>query len=53
MGEPVPAVEFVRVDYDVDEAMRGILASDLPDEFAEYLATGGVLRPATGAADGD
>ena len=35
------AVQFVRVDYDVDAAARGILASDLPDEFATYLRTGG------------
>jgi predicted phosphodiesterase len=34
-------VEFRRVVYDVDAAMRAIRASDLPDEFAEYLGTGG------------
>lgn len=34
-------VRQVRVEYDVDEAARGILASDLPDEFADYLRTGG------------
>lgn len=51
MGESGPIVEFVRVEYDLDEAMRGILASDLPDEFAEYLATGGMPRPAPTAAD--
>lgn len=37
--------EFVRVDYDVDEAVRGILASDLPHDFASYLATGGKPAP--------
>ena len=36
-------VEFVRVEYDVEEAARGILDSELPDEFAEYLRTGGKL----------
>ncbi|HEX2211087.1 MAG TPA: metallophosphoesterase family protein [Longimicrobium sp.] len=36
-----PAVAFVRVEYDREEAMRGIRASELPDEFAEHLATGG------------
>ena len=35
------AVEFVRVAYDVEAAARAILASELPDEFAEYLRTGG------------
>ena len=34
-------LEFRRVVYDLDAAMRAILASDLPDEFAEYLRTGG------------
>ena len=40
------AVEFVRVPYDVERAARAILASELPDEFAEYLRTGGRLPPA-------
>lgn len=39
-GEAV-GVEFVRVEYDVERAMRAIRESDLPDEFAEYLMTGG------------
>lgn len=36
-------VEFVRIPYDVQAAMRGILDSTLPDEFAEFLRTGGRL----------
>ena len=43
VAEQEVRVEFVRVDYDVDEAARGILASTLPNEFAEYLRTGGSL----------
>ena len=40
------AVEFVRVAYDVEQAAQAILASTLPDDFAEYLRTGGtMLRP--------
>ena len=39
-------VEFVRVDYDIDEAVRGILASELPADFADYLRTGGKRLPA-------
>lgn len=35
-------VEFRRVEYDVEEAMRGIRESALPHEFAEYLQTGGM-----------
>ena len=38
-------VEFVRVEYDVEAAARAILASELPDDFAEHLRTGG--KPAT------
>jgi predicted phosphodiesterase len=33
--------EVVRVEYDVDAAMAGILNSDLPADFAEHLRTGG------------
>jgi predicted phosphodiesterase len=42
-------VEFVRVAYDIDEAVRAILASDLPTDFAEYLRTGG--KPALTASE--
>ena len=34
-------VEFVRVAYDIDEAARGILESELPPEFADVLRSGG------------
>ncbi|HET9465483.1 MAG TPA: metallophosphoesterase family protein [Gemmatimonadales bacterium] len=34
-------VQNVRVEYDVERAMRGIRESELPDDFAEYLRTGG------------
>lgn len=37
------SVEFVRVEYDIERAMRAIRDSELPDEFAEYLRTGGVV----------
>jgi predicted phosphodiesterase len=36
-----PNVQFVRVEYDLDEAMRGIRSSELPDGFADFLAAGG------------
>jgi predicted phosphodiesterase len=35
-------VEFVRVPYDVDEAVRAIRASELPDEFTDVLRSGGM-----------
>jgi predicted phosphodiesterase len=41
VGGELPAVEFVRVEYDLERAMEGIRTSDLPDDFAEYLRTGG------------
>jgi predicted phosphodiesterase len=34
-------VEFVRVSYDVEAAARGVLEAGLPEEFAEFLRTGG------------
>lgn len=43
-------VEFVRVEYDVEEAMRAIRASELPDDFADYLRTGG--RPTAAPSAG-
>jgi len=41
-------VEFVRVKYDVEAAMHAIRQSDLPDEFADYLRTGGKATTTTG-----
>ena len=43
-----PSVEFVRVAYDVEAAARAIVASELPDDFADYLRTGG--RPTASRA---
>jgi predicted phosphodiesterase len=40
-------VEFVRVEYDVDAAADAIRRSDLPDDFAEFLRTGGKVATAT------
>jgi predicted phosphodiesterase len=40
------AVEFVRVEYDVEVAARGILESTLPHDFADYLRAGGKLSEA-------
>jgi diadenosine tetraphosphatase ApaH/serine/threonine PP2A family protein phosphatase len=46
-----PTVEFVRVEYDLGAAMEGIRTSELPDDFAEYLRTGGKPGPVASAAD--
>jgi len=44
------AVDFVRVEYDVERAASAIRESELPDDFAEYLETGGQPGPHTGEA---
>lgn len=44
-------VDFVRVEYELERAVEAIHASDLPDDFAEYLQTGGLPKPAEQAAD--
>ncbi len=38
-------VDIVRVPYDVERSAAAIVESDLPNEFAEYLRTGGTLPP--------
>jgi predicted phosphodiesterase len=43
VGSSGVSVEIVRVEYDVEAAARGVLESDLPDDFAEQLRSGGVL----------
>ena len=44
LGDVEPRVEFVRVAYDVEAAARCVVDAGLPEEFAEFLRTGG--RPA-------
>ena len=41
--------EMIRVEYDVSRAIDAIRASDLPNEFADYLAAGG--RPTVATPD--
>lgn len=41
-------VEMVRVAYDIVRAAEGIRASELPDEFADILLTGGKLPAGAG-----
>ena len=43
--EVVRAVEFVRVEYDIEQAVAGILESELSDEFADQLKAGGTPKP--------
>jgi predicted phosphodiesterase len=43
---PTVGIEFVRVEYDVRRAAQAIRASELPDDFADFLEAGGrVVRP--------
>jgi predicted phosphodiesterase len=44
-GDDRPTVSFVRVEYDIERAIRAIRASELPDPFAEDLRTGGSRSP--------
>ena len=41
IGQHEPNVEFVRVDYDIDATIAGVRAAGLPEEFVEFLRTGG------------
>ena len=41
IGGDAIELEFPRVEYDVDRTAAGILASELPHDFADYLRTGG------------
>jgi predicted phosphodiesterase len=49
LGGGEPQVEFVRVDYDIDGTIAGIRAAGLPEDFVEFLRTGGKPAP-VGAA---
>lgn len=50
IDESSVAVAFERVTYDVGETARAIVASELPDEFADFLRTGGAPLSASGTA---
>jgi predicted phosphodiesterase len=50
LGGGEPRVEHVRVAYDVEAAADGVVAAGLPEEFAEFLRTGGVAKIPTVAA---
>ena len=46
LGGGKAELEYVRVEYDVERVAVAILESELPDEFAEVLRTGGRVRVA-------
>ena len=41
LGEGEPQVEFVRVEYDIEATLAGLRAAQLPEDFAEFLRSGG------------
>ena len=41
LGGGEPGVEFVRVEYDIASTVARVRAAELPEEFAEFLQTGG------------
>jgi predicted phosphodiesterase len=45
VAEEIEAVEFVRVEYDLERATEGITQSELPDEFVDPLRAGGTPKP--------
>jgi predicted phosphodiesterase len=45
MHDGEASVELVRVEYDLAAAMEGIRRSELPDDFADHLSTGGEPAP--------
>lgn len=46
LGSGEARVEHVRVAYDVERATAAVSAAGLPEEFVEFLRTGGKLAPA-------
>ncbi len=42
-GSGEPLIEFVRVDYDVERAARGIIEAGLPETFAAQLRSGSAI----------
>jgi predicted phosphodiesterase len=52
-ADTLTGVEFVRVEYDIETTVEAIYRSELPNEFADYLRTGGRLAETqTGGAGG-
>lgn len=41
LGEGAPRVETVRVAYDIDATIAGVRAAGLPEDFVEFLRSGG------------
>ena len=49
LGKGEPRVEFVRVEYDIASTVAGVRAAGLPEDFVEFLQTGGKPQVPAGA----
>ncbi|MEO6525872.1 MAG: metallophosphoesterase family protein [Gemmatimonadaceae bacterium] len=50
IGAANVGVEFVRVGYDIERAIAGVRAAGLPEDFVEFLQTGGKPTSASASA---
>ena len=50
VGDGPVQVEFVRVAYDIDRAVAGVRTAGLPEDFVEFLQTGGKPTASTAAS---
>ena len=41
LGNEDAGVEFVRADYDIETTIAGVRAAKLPEDFVDFLQTGG------------
>lgn len=48
LGRDELRVEFVRLDYDIAATIAGVRGAGLPEEFVEFLETGGAPRVVAG-----
>lgn len=46
LGDESPRVEFVRVPYDIEATIAGVRSAGLPEDFVEFLQTGGKVAAA-------
>ena len=47
LGADAPRVEFVRVPSDIEQTIAGVRAAGLPEDFVEFLQTGGKVAAPT------
>ena len=50
IGDSAVGVEFVRVDYDIESTIAGVRAAGLPEDFVDFLRTGGKSTASSASA---